>query len=519
LVKVVIPRQRSAATVEWFLASGAALVAIGCAIVAAYYFSQTFCPPISTSTGLTCTLTAAALVPRGEMWLLIAGIFGLISALTYPMKRFGGASFIRGRLYQPGSLEGVVATGWKGRLFAPALLVAYAALQLAEILLVPGGNAPYSDPQAFYIPAALDILAGNRCTTSPGSSTCNYEHPPLDKLFLALSINTFGKNVIGYSIFPLLFGAGTLLLTYGIAKAVSGQRVARYAAFFLLIDGTFLGLFEQAWTDVPMVFFGLFATYVYLSTLKGRPHLRAVLAGSLLGLSILSKETGVLFVVAIVGYSVLVSHDLSVRRLILLLGTTALVAAVGLQLYDVLFTPFPSFIAHIQYILSYNSLIGVPGWPQESWLPFLGRAVIPFAWLVFYPPFGFISTMPEEWLLLASLPVIIYFVGWKMEALGQIEKKTILFIIIWMSATFAPFVFAQLIRATYPFYMVQMLPAAVIADGWMMTKFTRPMRIVFIIACLAWLYVFFPLTPTAIPVLSYVSKWLQCLSSACAGGP
>ncbi len=131
---------------------------------------------------------AAAMAPRGEMWLLLAGVFGLISALTYPMARFGGASFIRGRLYQPGSLDGAVAQGWKGRLFVPALLVAYAALQLAEIFLVPGGNAPYSDPQAYYIPAALDILSGKRCTTIPVSSTCNYEHPPLDKLFLALSI-------------------------------------------------------------------------------------------------------------------------------------------------------------------------------------------------------------------------------------------------------------------------------------------------------------------------------------------
>jgi 4-amino-4-deoxy-L-arabinose transferase-like glycosyltransferase len=519
LVEIVIPRQRSAAAVEWFLASGAALVAIGCTIVAAYYFSMTFCPPISTSTGLTCTLTAAAIAPRGEMWLLLAGAFGLISALTYPMARFGGASFIRGRLYQPGSLDGVVAQGWKGRLFIPALMVAYAALQLAEIYLVPGGNAPYSDPQAFYIPAALDILSGNRCTTSPVSSTCNYEHPPLDKLLLALSIRTFGQNVVGYSIFPLLFGAGTLLLTYGIARAVSGQRVARYAAFFLLIDGTFLGLNQQAWTDVPMVFFGLFATYVYLSVLKDHPSLKVTLAGSLLGLSILSKETGVLFFIAIVAYSFVVSHDLSVRRLVLLLGTTALVAAVGLQLYDMLFTPFPTFIAHIQYILNYNSLIGVPGWPQESWLPFLGRSVVPLAWLVFYPPFGFISTMPEEWLLLASLPVIVYFAGWRMEALSQLEKRTVMFITIWMGATFAPFFFAQLVRATYPFYMIQMLPAAVIADGWMMTKFTRSMKVAFIIACLAWLYVFFPLTPTAEPVLSYVSRWLHCLSGACAGGP
>jgi predicted membrane-bound dolichyl-phosphate-mannose-protein mannosyltransferase len=516
-LKVTIPRGRSAPTVEWFFGSAFALVAVVCVLVAAYYFSMTLCPPVSVTTGLTCVLRAAAVAPKGEMWLLAAGIMAFIAAVSYPMARFGGASFVRGRLFRPGSLEGDI-TGWEAKLFVPLLLLAYAALQLAEILLVPGGNQPYSDPQAFYIPAALDILNGTRCPNSPYSSTCNYEHPPLDKLFLALSIKTFGKNAVGYSIFPLLFGAGTLLLTYGIAMEVSGHRVARYAAFFLLIDGTFLGLYQQAWTDVPMVFFGLFAFYVYVAKLKNRPALRMVVAGSLMGLSILSKETGVLFLVAIALYSLLVSRDTSLSRLVLLLGTTALVSAAGLQLYDTLFTPFPTFIAHIQYILHYNSLIGVPGWPQESWLPFLGKSVVPIAWLFFYPPFGFISTMPEEWLLLASLPVIVYFLGWKMGSLGELERRIVSFVPVWLGSTFAFYFFAQLFRSTYPFYMIQMLPAVVIADGWMMTKFTRPIKVVFVIGCLAWLYVFFPLTPTAEPVLAYVSKWITCVASACPGG-
>ena len=516
-MKISIPRERTASTVEWFLAVAASALAVGCAVVSAYYFSKTFCPPVTVTTGLTCVLNAASVAPRGEWWLLAAGLLGLAAAVVFPLKRFGNASFIRGRMYRPGSLEGEV-TGWSAKLFVPLLLVGYAALQLAEILLVPGGNKPYSDPQAFYIPAAMDILSGTRCTASPYASTCNYEHPPLDKLFLALSIKAFGQNVVGYSIFPLVFGAGTLLLTYGIAMAVGGQRVGRYAAFFMLIDGTFLGLFMQGWTDVPMVFFGLFGVYAYMATLKTRPHLRALVAGCLFGLSILSKETGVLFVLAIVGYSLIVSHDLSLKNLVLLLGATALVGASGLQIYDTLFTPFPTFVAHIEYILHYNSLIGVPGWPQESWLPFLGRSVVPIAWLVFYPPFGFISTMPEEWLLLASLPVVVYFLGWKMDSLGQLERQVVQFIPIWLGSTFAFYFFAQLFRATYPFYMVQMLPAAVIADGWMMTKFTRTMKVAFILGCLVWLYVFFPLTPTAGPVLSYVSRWISCVGSVCPGG-
>jgi hypothetical protein len=126
--------------------------------------------------------------------------------------------------------------------------------------------------------------------------------------------------------------------------------------------------------------------------------------------------------------------------------------------------------------------------------------------------------MPEEWLLLASLPAVLYLIGWKSSSLSELERRTILFIPLWLASTYAFYFFAQLFRSTYPFYMVQMLPAAVIADGWMMTKFSRPMKIVFILGCLGWLYVFFPMSSTAIPVLTYVSKWISCVGSACPGG-
>ena len=504
---------------EWFVGVGTALGAIACGIVSSYYFLQSICPPVTTTTGLGCVLHAAEMVPRGEYWVILAGVFALVASVSYPMKRFGGASFIRGRLFQPGTLEGVAPVGWRKWLFVPLLLAAYAALQLTEILLIPGGNAPYSDPKAFYIPAALDILSGERCTTAPLASTCNYEHPPLDKLFLALSIKVFGKNVVGYSLFPLLFGAGTLLMTYGIARAVSGERVGRWAAFFLLIDGTFLGLDQQAWTDVPMVFFGLAAVYVQFALLKDHPSLRETLVGVLLGLSILSKETGILFLFAIVLYSGGVTRELSLRRLALLVGVTALVSAAGLQIYDTVFTPFPTFVDHIKYILHYNSLIGTPGWPQESWLPFLGRSVVPLAWLVFYPPFGFISTMPEEWLLVLAMVVAFYLQGWRVGQLSLLEHRTTLFIIAWMAATYAPYFIAQLFRATYPFYMIQMLPAAAVADAWLMTKFTRGMKVGFVLGCLGWLYVFFPMSSTAIPILTNVAKWVTCVMGACPGGP
>ena len=519
MVRVVRPRGHGAAAVEWHVSMVALFAAVGSACVAAYYFSLSICPPVSTTTGLGCYFRAASALPRGELWTMLAAIFAFLSSVTYPMARFGGASFLRGRLFQPGSLEGTAGPPWTSRLFLVALMLSYAALQLIEFLLVPAGGSPYSDPQAYYIPAALDILAGNRCTTSPVESTCNYEHPPLDKLFLALSIRTFGKNLVGYSLFPVLFGAGSLLLTYGIAKEVSGQKVAQYAAFFLLIDGVFLGMNEQAWTDTPMFFFGLFAVYVYLSAFRSRPAVKAMVAGSLIGLSILSKETGLLFVIAILAYSFLARHDLSMKRALLLLGAAALVAAVGLELYDVVLTPFPSFIAHIQYILAYNHEIGLSGWAQESWLPFLGGTVIPMAWFLFYPPFGFISTMPEEWLFLASVVVAVYLLARKWESLSPPEGNTILFVFVWMGATWAPFVFAQLFRSTYPFYMLGMLPGVVIADGWIMTKLTRPMKVVFVIACLAWLAVLFPMTSTAIPLLPYIGRWLHCISSACPGGP
>jgi hypothetical protein len=138
---------------------------------------------------------------------------------------------------------------------------------------------------------------------------------------------------------------------------------------------------------------------------------------------------------------------------------------------------------------------------------------------VFYPPTGFVSTLPEEWLLLTSLAVAAYLMLSKWEKVSLPERETMSFVLAWLATTWVPYFLAQLVRATYPFYMLQMLPAAAIANAWMMTKFPKPVKFAFVAACLIWLVLFFPMTQTSASFLPFVGRWLGCLSTACPGGP
>jgi 4-amino-4-deoxy-L-arabinose transferase-like glycosyltransferase len=516
-VNVAPPARSPAVSAEKLVSYGFVLLAVVLLAYGAYLFSLTLCPPISTSTGLECPLNAPKRLAEAQLSVVSAGVSLLAILLTYPMSRFGGASFLRRRIYQPTSLEDAVAHVRLDRLFLPILALSYVAVELLALLVIPAGQYPYSDPQAFYIPAATNILDGVRCPVSAVNSVCNYEHPPLEKLFLALSMKIFGNNAAGYSIFPVIMGLGSLLAFYGIARKIAGKKIAGYASFFLLIDGVFIGMNYQPWLDTPMVFFGLMATYVYLADTK--PLRRGILVGTFLALSILSKETGILYVLAIGAYDLLVRRAMSKKEALLTLATVAVVGAVGLQLYDSFFTGFPTFLSHVQFMLNHNTMIGLPGWAQESWLPFLGGAVVPSSWLIFYPPFGFIATMPEDWLLLASIPVAAYLMLWRTSDLSGREKNLISFVFVWLATTYAPFFFFQLVRATYPFYMFQLLPAVVMADAWMMMKLPKPLKVAFVAICLAWLAVFFPMTPSAVPVLAVASGWFGCLTGVCLGPP
>src|ERR1700722_4313688 len=76
-----------------------------------------------------------------------------------------------------------------------------------------------------YLAAAFSILDGTKCATAAGNG-CNYEHPPLSKLLMALGFEIFGRtqvvgpsvgigaNQIGGRFFNMLMGSLSVPVLY-----------------------------------------------------------------------------------------------------------------------------------------------------------------------------------------------------------------------------------------------------------------------------------------------------------------
>jgi predicted membrane-bound dolichyl-phosphate-mannose-protein mannosyltransferase len=264
--------------------------------------------------------------------------------------------------------------------------------------------------EVYYVPAAQHLLAGAQCQLNAdraGPGYCNPEHPPLVKALMAAGMFVFGEyNVVGWRVMPALLGTFCIPLIFGVAWKLSGsKKVASLSALLLALDVMFFSQSGGGLLDIPPVFFALAGFLVYLAGLKWWKADRYVLAGVLLGLSGLSKETSIFLALALVTFILLFEGGSRANRLyssfkvILVVG---LVFAAGLQVYDstMAASAFPTFVQHVSYMLSYgSSLIAnklacspVTGYwckyPNDPG----GPPILPTDWLVYYSPVGYYVT-------------------------------------------------------------------------------------------------------------------------------
>lgn len=264
--------------------------------------------------------------------------------------------------------------------------------------------------EVYYVPAAQHLLAGAQCQVDADRAApgyCNPEHPPLVKALMAAGMFVFGEyNVVGWRVMPALLGTFCIPLLFGIAWKLSGsKKVASVSALLLALDVMFFSQSSGGLLDAPPVFFALAAFLVYLAELKWWKADRYVLAGVLLGLSGLSKETSVFLAMALVTFILFFEEGSRLSRLYSSLKVVFVVGIVfgaGLQVYDstMAASAFPTFVHQVSYMLSYgSSLIAnklacspVTGYWCEYANDPGGPPILPTDWLVYYSPVGYYVT-------------------------------------------------------------------------------------------------------------------------------
>ncbi|MDG7007210.1 MAG: glycosyltransferase family 39 protein [Nitrososphaerota archaeon] len=281
--------------------------------------------------------------------------------------------------------------------------------------------------EVFYVPEGMGILAGQHCSTGNGApSDCHLEHPPLVPALLAAGMAAFGEyDAAGWRVMPALLGTFSIPLLFGIAWKVSGdKKVAYLSATFLALDVMFFSQSSGGLLDIPEVFFGLAAFFVYFANLRIWKLDRHVLAGVLIGVSALAKETALFFALAFATYVFFFeggNYRERMKTVAKVSIVVVLVFSVGLEAYDyALVSPSAAgttycamngntFVQQVGYILCYGSgltahYLECQGGPHSVgyWCKYPndpgGPPILPTDWLTYYSPITYfaVTVCPES---------------------------------------------------------------------------------------------------------------------------
>ena len=140
-------------------------------------------------------------------------------------------------------------------------------LIILKIIFLTNVPEPILDESKYYIPAAKAYLEG--------APDPNFQHPPLGKEILAVDMFFFGDNSLGWRLFSILAGFGSLALTYILALKLSKKpAIASFAVAILGFETLWFLYSTLAFLEIFLVFFSLLALlFLWLYIEKpGRCH-------------------------------------------------------------------------------------------------------------------------------------------------------------------------------------------------------------------------------------------------------
>ena len=151
----------------------------------------------------------------------------------------------------------------------------------------------YWDEAGYYVPAALDFLRHGLLIPS---STEPIGHTPLVSVYLGLAWRIFGFSPLVTRAAMILFAAGTIVATVGLARRAFAERAqapeaALAAGVLLALAPLFFAQSEMVHLDLVVAFFTLLAVVALLDE-------RWILFAAAGSLAVLTKETAIVLVPA-----------------------------------------------------------------------------------------------------------------------------------------------------------------------------------------------------------------------------
>jgi dolichyl-phosphate-mannose--protein O-mannosyl transferase len=198
---------------------------------------------------------------------------------------------------------------------------------------IANSGSDYVFDEAYYVPAAKDLL---------NFVPSNLEHPFFGKIWGSLGIYLFGNDFFGWRIFYVVIGVLSVWAFYELALIFFSKEKALFAASMLGFETLFFIHTSLNLLEGPPIFFALLGFLAYFKK-------RYYWAAAAFGLSILSKEWGVYFVVVLFLYHVWATKRDSISKLVtgprlknllmfILIGF--LVVSLPLWAYDAAYHPY-----------------------------------------------------------------------------------------------------------------------------------------------------------------------------------
>jgi Dolichyl-phosphate-mannose-protein mannosyltransferase len=421
--------------------------------------------------------------------------------------------------------------------------------------------------EVFYVPEAMGILSGQHCST--GGSECHMEHPPLVPALMAGAMAVLGQfNVVSWRIVQALMGTFSIPLVFATVWYIAeDKRLAYLSATFFALDVMFFSQSSGGLLDVPPVFFGLLALFAFVARLRFWKFDRYVLAGVFLGLAALSKETAVFMAAALVTYFLFFGEERRKARVwnaVKVGAVVALVFAAGLQAYDSSLAPsVPTFVQHVQYMLSYGSSLTANQLACQPttgyWCKFSndpgGPPILPTDWVLYYAPVAYYATsvsvcpnsvngvcqggqysyvqlayygttnMLVTWTVFIWVPLVAYALFRQfrrrepsLEMFGFSQTGSVrpmlpgdlrfaALALVWFLWNYVPYLLLFAYgRVTYPFYIIPAIPALAFGTAYWVTRDWFPRWLVYLFVGMV--FVFFLVY---FPYKGFLPDWLRAI--------
>jgi dolichyl-phosphate-mannose-protein mannosyltransferase len=230
---------------------------------------------------------------------------------------------------------------WRGLTTDRRATVVALGVMIVGGVVLRGWNLGFPERFTFdehhFIPNARHYLVGEADEN---------DHPPLGKLFIAVSILLFGDNPTGWRAASLILGLQTLVVAAALAyELFEDRRAAWFAAAFFAADGFFLAYSRTALLDGGLACLVLWSV---LAAATARTWRGVVVSAVLVGLAASIKWNGGLAVLPAV-LTILVLRR--APRWTILLYATAPFVHLGLWLVTLPLTGRPATVAMLFKVL------------------------------------------------------------------------------------------------------------------------------------------------------------------------